>query len=372
MNIKIDKQRNNPLIKAYKDLDIDKFRQLIEDGANVNCLSNTGHSLINLVVQEVESPINRKFFLILMKNNVHLEPIGKSGNLLYTALVYRREFFFKELILQEINIDAKNKNSFSDRTREHIIFESMKTGDYYFMDLILNKKLITEFPGKYIDTALTAFIRLYEKNFTKKESVDILQRFIALGEDTNERGDNGMTPIHCAVKYKADHLLDVLLEDSCGTQLNSRDILGNTALIYAVLEDNFDMAKKLIEKGAALNILNGDEESALFLSMVHRCGKIFNLLLDNNAHLLDIDKKGNNILHNMIYHEWAGYTISINWYEKIITRYPELVFAKNKHGETPIDSLTIGNTSHHNKKFINSLVEKIDKSKFKNNKGMSL
>ena len=372
MNIKIDTQKDNPLIQSYQDGDINKFRQLIKDGMNVNCIDNNNFSLIYLVISGQEDSVNKEFFNILMENNVHLNPIGRSGNLLFPALVMKRKFFFKELLDNGIDIDARNKNSNSDYYREHMIFQIMKAGDYYYIDLILNKKLTTCITNKYGDTILTGLINFYSKYFSNEQSADILRRFIDLGEQVNERGQNGMMPIHYVAIYKLNHLLDVLLEDSADTDLNSRDMMGNTALIYTTSKNNFEATKKLIKKGANLSILNAENESALFLSIKNGCEKIFNLLIDNNAAVLTIDKNGNNILHRLILLEWSDHILDAKYYKKIINKHPELLFKKNKDEKSPIDLLAMSNDNHRNKKFINSLVGKLDKFKFTNNEGMSL
>ena len=372
MNIKINTQNYNPLIQSFENRDLNKFRLLIEDGMNINCTNHDGISLIALVVRAKEDDINKEFFNILMKNNVRIDPIGKSPNLLITTLLFQRYFFFEKLVNAGININTRNKNCPSDRFRDAVIFEILNTGKFNFVDLILNQKINLSISDKYGDTVLINFIKFNASRFTKEQSVSILRRIIDSGDNTNDRGADGMMAIHCAVYYELNYILDVLLEDKSCAELNSRDMLGNTALIYTASNNNFEGTKKLIEKGADLNIFNAKNESALFLSIVYRNENIFNLLLDNNAAIADIDKKGNNILHKMISYEWYGRILNIKCYEKIINKHPELALKKNNDGKTPIDLLTKGNVNHHNKRLINSFIKKDDKDKFKNHNGIFL
>ena len=51
MNIKFDTQDNNPLVKSYLNDDVDKFRQLIKEGMNVNCYYNCNNTLISLIAK---------------------------------------------------------------------------------------------------------------------------------------------------------------------------------------------------------------------------------------------------------------------------------------------------------------------------------
>ena len=181
-------------------------------------------------------------------------------------------------------------------------------------------------------------------------------------------------PIHCVVYYNYNHLLDVLLKDSSGVELNSRDVWGNTALIYTVSNNNFESTKKLIEKKPILNVHTSNNETALSISIINDHEKIFDLLLDNNAAAVNIDKSGNNILHSMISYEHNKtlYEIDEKYYQKIIDKHPEFLFIKNKEGKTPLDLLAKWNIDNDKKILINSIVKKVDKYKFKNNEGMSL
>ena len=370
MNVKVDTQENNPLIESYMNDDLDKFRQLIMDGANVNCLSNQGVSLMELVIRNEENSLNKKFFDILIENNVSLYPIGVSPNLLFIALYYDRKFFFKKLLDLGINFEMRNNKLISHQ--DHIIFEIIRMGEYYFMDLILNEKLRIGITNHKGDTVLTNFIKSSDIHFTKKQSVDIFRRLIDLGEDVNDRGNYGRVPLHYVVSYRAHHFLDLLLEDGSGIELNNRDMEGYTALTYAVINENFIAIKKLIDKGVNLNILNGKNESALFFSIVHDKKRIFNYLVSKNAAVNDIDKDGNNILHKMISNEWNHGIMDMKYYEKIINKHPELIFTKNKKGESPIDLLTINNSDHYIKKNIYKIIEKLDKSKLIEPGSMSL
>ena len=362
MKIKIDTQTDNPLIQSYLNNDLYKFNQLIKDGANINCVNQIGNSLISMVIVGDESEDNKKYFDILMENNVCLDPIGQSTNLLYLSLLFGNKFFFEKLLDGGISINAVNKNSESYYLHHPVIFEIARRGEYGFFDLILNKKLTPGITDRNNDTILTHFIKYSVRNFTKDQSIDILRRLIEMGEDINERGHNGCMAIHNVVGIESKHILDILLEEKYNIDIDSRDMWGNTALILASFRNDFESVEKLIKRRANMNIINGKNESAFFLSIVCRCEKSFDILLDNNAAVVDIDKDGNNILHKLISYEWTYFSINIKIYEKIINKHPELLFAKNNDGKTPLDLLTRDNLVHSKKTQINKIANKIDRS----------
>ena len=378
MNIKINKEKNNPLLDAYDNNDLDKFRSLIADGANVNCIDTMGNSLISAVVRNPDTGDNREFFNILMENNTHLDPIGKSPNLLYIAVFYKRIFFFDELLKRGINIDKRNIKNILDVAREPIIFEIMKTQEYHFLDSILNKKIDVEIYNNNHDTVINNFIRTYKGSITKEQKLDVLHRFVNLGANINERGQNGLQPIHCIARIKSNYFFDEIFDKNLNIDLNSRDMHGNTALIYAVKFDNFTGAKKLIENGAAVNIYNSKNQSAFFLSIITGNEKIFNLLLKNNVVISTIDKNKCNILHHIIEHEFQKNTKEkiqknnklFKYCQKIIDKHPELLFAKNNNNESPINLMEKNKTNTYMTNFFNQAVKNIKLSK--NNDGNNI
>ena len=377
MNIKFDTQDNNPLVKSYLDDDMDKFRQLIKEGMNVNCYYNCNNTLISLVVSNHSRiPYNRNndYFDILIENNVSLEVPENCTGLLSFAIFRDNKYIFKKLIENKINInsqdDFKNYNS-----GEPIIFEAIEKGEYYYLDLVLNKNLYIDARSEIDETILNEFIKS-KSNLSIKNDIEIFQRFIDLGCDVNDRGYMSIQAIHCIAFTGKNYLFDVLFNGKTEVELNSRDGQGNTALILAIVFSNFDAVDTLIKKGSAINIYNSNGHCPLFTSIIYDNDKIFNLLLENNAATLTIDNNNNNILHNMIQNKWEygdGYQ---KYYEKIIEKHPELLFAKNKNGKTPIDLLPKNKSKNKKEQrkneFFKNIINKIDHSKININDNLSL
>ncbi len=68
-------------------------------------------------------------------------------------------------------------------------------------------------------------------------------------DDINKKGPDGLTPLHVAVKYRKDKLVNALLQRD-DVEISAQDATGSTPLHYAVKQDYEKAVKKLLTKGA--------------------------------------------------------------------------------------------------------------------------
>ena len=366
---------HNPLIRSYLKNDIKKFRQLIDDGININSNDGFENSLISFVVSniaEISDEDNNKFFDILMENNVLIEQIDGAGNLLYWSLLYENKYCFKKLIDSGIDINSHNYYISPENGGEPIIFYTIDVMDSYYLNLILNKDLDINVRSRRLDdTILNDFIKTHSI-LKDEENLKIFQRLIDLGADINDRGDSGMQAIHCIALSEKNCLFDILFNGKMNYEINSRDANGDTALMCAVKFDNFDGTDILIKKGAFINVHNSNGKSPLHFSIMNDNDRIFDLLLKNDAVALTVDKNDCNILHNIIQTNWKNEEKYNKYYEKIIKKQPNLLFSKNKDGKTPIDLLDKIKTNNPKKEFFENIAKKLNNKKTNDNKGISL
>ena len=371
MEIEIDKQMENPLVQSYLDNDIDKFRQLIKEGMNVNCLYNNRFSLIELIIRNQNKVNDLKFFNTLIENKVKIDPVNGGPNLLFTTLLYKQKDYFKELIDSGFDVNSYQTQKSSTHYLDPIIFRAMTYG-YYYTDLLMKKHIDVNVYRNDNETVLNALIKASRDDYTIKQSLDIFQRCIDYGADVNDRGFLGMQPIHSIVCYKLNHFFDILLNDNIKVELNSRDREGDTALIYSVKYNNFEACELLIKKGANLNIFNKNNESVFLLSAAYHNTKIFDFLLSNNAAKITIDSNNCNILHSIIDYEWNQNDRMIEFYVKIVKKHPELLLKKNNDGKTPLDLLDKYKNCEDDKKFYYKITEMIRNIKTIDDNGISL
>lgn len=73
------------------------------------------------------------------------------------------------------------------------------------------------------------------------------------------------------------------LEQYIPQLVNSRDAKGNTPLYYACMNNNKELAKKLIENGADVNARNENGNTALHAAFKRNNEEVIALLLKNEA-----------------------------------------------------------------------------------------
>ncbi|MBD5437053.1 MAG: hypothetical protein HDR37_00480 [Treponema sp.] len=89
-------------------------------------------------------------------------------------------------------------------------------------------------------------------------------RLIQAGANVNARDSIGYTALMWAANHYAVDAAKALIE--AGADMNAKDNNGYTALMVTVGKGSFDVAKVLIEAGADLNARNNDGETALMLT----------------------------------------------------------------------------------------------------------
>nr|XP_053654809.1 serine/threonine-protein phosphatase 6 regulatory ankyrin repeat subunit B-like [Cherax quadricarinatus] len=127
---------------------------------------------------------------------------------------------------------------------------------------------------------------------------DCVKMLLDAGADPNCQDDNGMTPLHCTLRFDTSYYwrselydaecLQVLLNDSrCDP--NIKDNYNNTSLYYAVVNKAEDCVKMLLNKaGVDLNSRNDQGQTPLhYAALINHTG-IMELLLhdercDHNA-----------------------------------------------------------------------------------------
>ena len=71
------------------------------------------------------------------------------------------------------------------------------------------------------------------------------------GFDPNARDESGQPALSLAVREGSDQVVDVLLKNP-QLDLNARNGIGETALMFAALKGRFELAQRMIERGATI------------------------------------------------------------------------------------------------------------------------
>ena len=145
MNIKNSNQKNNDykLIDLYLNNELDKFKKLIDDGANINFVDFHHKSLISIVIENrFNITRNKEFFDVLIDAGVSLSQIGLEKGLLSLAIVQNEIYYAEKLLKNGINVNQRgicniSNHSVHKRTFPPAIFDAVYFGKQQSVDLLL-------------------------------------------------------------------------------------------------------------------------------------------------------------------------------------------------------------------------------------------
>jgi len=128
-----------------------------------------------------------------------------------------------------------------------------------------------------------------------------------------------------------------------GADVNAKDkFFGDTPLHKAIQLRNFEMVKLLIENGADVNAINGQDDTPLILSVAQSDLEFVKLLLENGAKVNAHGSDGNTALHVSLFLKTCSVPCaSLKDIEleiiKLLVNHGADVDAKNFYEEIPLD-----------------------------------
>jgi ankyrin repeat protein len=191
----------------------------------------------------------------------------------------------------------------TDETSRTPLHYAVMGGRMDVVELLINRGADVNVNDKYDITPMTLLIEILSTG-TQNKYVEILKFLIANGANVREESHFGMTALHWAAIAAQKDIAELLIAK--GADINAKDMDGQTPLHIASSEGNLDIARLLIEKGANLN--TQDEhvratplDRAAFLG--HK--DIVKFLVTKGADITVRDHSGHTPLHNAA---WQGHT----------------------------------------------------------------
>lgn len=125
---------------------------------------------------------------------------------------------------------------------------------------------------------------------------DLALKMIWLGADASLAEDCGMTPLMSASLAGYDAVVDAILEETGGADIDLKNASGRTALHIAAGRGQKKVVERLIAAGADVNIADADGATALMAAVESGKTGSVKLLIDAGASVDAADKKGDTAL----------------------------------------------------------------------------
>jgi ankyrin repeat protein len=115
-----------------------------------------------------------------------------------------------------------------------------------------------------------------------RRKYDILEHLIEIGGNVNARVYFGTTPLAYFAKRNNFEMVKKMIINY-GADVNGISVWGNSALMFAVWNENIDMINFLIEKGINVNLANKRKLTPLMAATIKENISIVKILLNNGA-----------------------------------------------------------------------------------------
>jgi ankyrin repeat protein len=190
--------------------------------------------------------VNDEVFL-----NRHIDTQDKYGE---TALMYASYSQKKEIVKKLIDFGANVNHK--DKQGCTALLDASGRSNTEIIEILINAGADVNHQNKY-GTILMAALKGHNNS-----SEEIAKILLAAGADAtiNAQNISGFTALMYAVEY-SEEIVKTLL--AAGANVNLQDVNGNTALMYAALNNKKDNIKILLDAGAIVNHQNRCGATAL-------------------------------------------------------------------------------------------------------------
>jgi ankyrin repeat protein/L-ascorbate metabolism protein UlaG (beta-lactamase superfamily) len=128
----------------------------------------------------------------------------------------------------------------------------------------------------------------------------IVEYLIAQGSDVNKKDLDGNTPLHYATFCDSVKVIDILCKNKA--DINCQNDLGQTALIRAVMRNKTEVIRALIGYNADLTLKDNNGKTVLHYAAIEGNSEILEFLLKNKA-IIDVkDSKGHTPAYYAVYY----------------------------------------------------------------------
>ena len=127
----------------------------------------------------------------------------------------------------------------------------------------------------------------------RMKAKDILEQICDLNPEVNAKDSRGLTPLMFAAKNKHEEVVQILANGK-SINLDEEDTNKMTILMHFLLEGNVKNARKLINRGANINYVNSNGQTALHICILHKKIEAIDWLIKQkkiDRHIMNLEGK---------------------------------------------------------------------------------
>lgn len=250
---------------------------------------------INVLFQLIKTRKQTKFLEYLshlQPDEVDVNTKDENGNyLVFFAIVMNNPKILKKLIEYNSRLDVLDSDGYS------ILYYPIRYNYPKIIDILLRlDKKIVGIPLVNLKDARGIVPIFYA---VKYKNMFALRELLNNGADANYRNNDNMNALHLAVIRKNAAMVEILT--SYIKNIDARTNFGSTALHYAC---NFllpNIVKILLDKGADQNVIETEYSFyPIFYAVVQNNVEITKILIDYGANINNQDYLGNTVIHYAI------------------------------------------------------------------------
>ncbi|XP_065921776.1 uncharacterized protein [Magallana gigas] len=300
INIHItDERENTPLIFFSTLNECSIMRILIEKGADVNYVGENGWNAIHALYAGLEFEVKSEAFELLLKHDGDFSSEDEAGESVLDKAIenYLESSYLdqnsnsRQFLLSVLN-SGKHIREYDD-----ILLHAAKIGDFHVAKHIIQKGADCTVKDGAGHNVLQLWITSRKAEKSLHQCLDFIETYKNHGGPLSEMDENQNTPLMLFLgssflpslfddQMYTDRLIDMLTTKR--SVVNKINLIGFTPLIKAVSVGDLNCIKKLLDKGAKINIKDRQGNSLLHLSTLgaRKSSSIFEIvsfILDKGA-----------------------------------------------------------------------------------------